>query len=401
MAGYSEFPESEYENRYRRLISLAAKDDIEAFIFTDEINLRYFAGGPLTDIWVCRNDFVVLILPVDPSKAPILLLNKARQGAARPSWIRDQRYWMASIDAPEGNEALRLIIEAMREAKIGEGKIAMEIGMYETLFMPVLLFQEITSSFPRAQSVSAHDYVMQVQAVKSRHEISALKTACAISTAALEKGFTSLKEGMTEIDLTNEIKSEMFRLGAGSIPFLTVIAGWEGRSICCDSHATGYEIKKGDVVQIDGGCSYKGYCADMCRTGALGYVKNERYKELYEASRGAQAAVRARLGAGKKIGEVCAAGRDFFISKGYGDLLVFGTGQTGHGIGLDLHQPPFLLYDSEEVLQEGMALAIEPAISERPNWDDSLYFTIVENNYIISANGHEQLTNSDEGIRIV
>jgi Xaa-Pro aminopeptidase len=240
-----------------------------------------------------------------------------------------------------------------------------------------------------------------VQAVKSAQEIEALKTACAMSTDALEKGFASMKEGMTEIDLTNIIKSEMFRLGAGSIPFLTVIAGWEGRSICCDSHATAYQIKRGDVVQVDGGCSYKGYCADMCRTGALGYVKQKRYEELYEASRGAQAAVRAMLGAGRRIAEVCNAGRDYFISKGYGELLVFGTGQTGHGIGLDLHQPPFLLYESQAVLKEGMTLAIEPTISEHPNWDDSSYFTIVENNYVITSRGYEQMTNSDEAIRIV
>ncbi len=401
MAVYSEFPEHEYADRYRRLLSLAAEKDIEAFIFTDELNLRYFAGGPLTDIWVCRNDFVVLILPVDSSKEPILLLNKARQGAAKPSWIRDQRFWMASVDAADSNEALRMIITAMRESGIGQGKIAMEIGMYETLFMPILLFQELKRTFPNAQIVSAHDLVMQVQAVKSAKEIEALRTACAISTEAVEKGFASMKEGMTEIDLTNVIKSEMFRLGAGSIPFLTVIAGWEGRSICCDSHATEYRIKRGDVVQVDGGCSYKGYCADMCRTGALGFVKQKRYEELYQASLGAHAAVRAKLGAGRKIAEVCNAGRDYFISKGYGDLLVFGTGQTGHGIGLDLHQPPFLLYESQEVLKERMTLAIEPTISEHPNWDDSSYFTIVENNYVITPGGCELMTKSDEAIRVV
>ncbi len=401
MAVYSEFPESEYVDRYRRLLALAAKENIEAFIFTDELNLRYFAGGPLTDIWVCRNDFVVLILPVDPSKEPILLLNKARQGAARPSWIRDQRFWMASIDAAESNEALRMILAAMRESGIGKGKIAMEIGMYETLFMPILLFQELKSSFPKAQIVPAHDLVMQVQEIKSPPEIEALKTACAISTDSLEKGFACMKEGMTEIELTNVIKSEMYRLGAGSIPFLTVVAGWEGRSICCDSHPTGYQIKKGDVVQVDGGCSYKGYCADMVRTAALGYVKQKRYEELYAASLGAQAAVRAKLRAGQRISEVCNAGRDYFIGKGYGELLVFGTGQTGHGIGLDLHQPPFLLYESREALKEGMTLAIEPTISEHPNWDDSSYFTIVENNYLITSGGYELMTRSDEAIRMV
>jgi Xaa-Pro dipeptidase len=401
MSVYSEFPDGEYERRYRALISAAKARDVEAFLFTDELNVRYFAGGPLTDIWVCRNDFVLLILPTDPSREPVLLLNKARQGATRASWIKDQRFWMASIDAPTSNEALEMIVRAMREKGIGGGKICAEVGMSEKLAMPVVMFEEIRKRFPHMTVESANDHVTQVQAIKSAEEIGALRTACEISTIALEKGLSSLREGISEIQIANTIKSEMFRLGAGAVPFLTVVAGWEGRSICCDSHPTSYQLKRGDVVQIDGGCSYKGYCADMVRTGALGYVKNARYRELYEASRVAHADVRSQLRPRARIGEVCMAGKQSFIRQGYGDLLVFGVGQTGHGIGLDLHQAPFLLYDSADFLAEGMTLAIEPTISEKPDWDESSFFTIVENNYLITASGFEKLTTSDEDIRIV
>jgi Xaa-Pro aminopeptidase len=255
--------------------------------------------------------------------------------------------------------------------------------------------------FPHAEIVSAHDHVMATQEIKSKLEIDVLREACSISTLAIENGLESLKEGITEREICGIIKAEMYRLGAGGIPFLAVIAGWDGRSICCDSHPTSYGIQKGDVVQVDGGCSVKGYCADMCRTGALGFVKKDRYGELYEISKGAHFSVRSRLKNGAPIRDVCLAGKTYIREKGYGSLLVFGEGQTGHGIGLDLHQPPYLLDDSTGTLKSGMVVAIEPAISENPDWDESSYFTIVENNYAITDDGYEQLTNSDEGIRIV
>jgi len=398
---YCEFPEGEYLRRYEHLTAEGRRSNIKAFIFSDELNIRYFAGGPLTDIWVCRNDFVILIIPTDPKQQPVLLLNKARQGAARSSWIEDQRYWTASIDAPERNEAFQKIIQALREKRITEGTVAMETGMNETLFMPIMLYDEIKATFPKLVIDSAHRYVIEVQAIKSQEEIDALRLACEISTNAFEKGFEALREGRTEKEISGVVKSEMLRMGAESVPFLTVIAGWDGRSICCDSHATDYQIKNGDIIQFDGGCAVKGYCADMCRTGALGHVGNPRYLELYEASKQAHCRIRSELRDGARIRDVCAAGRDYFVKHDFKDLMVFGEGQTGHGIGMDLHQPPFLLYDSNEILREGMVLAIEPALSECPKWDESSYFTILENNYVITTDGCEQLTNSDEDIRIV
>jgi Xaa-Pro aminopeptidase len=294
-----------------------------------------------------------------------------------------------------------MIVTALRDKAVTERRVAMETGMNETLFMPNVLFEQLKATFPRMEIESAHKYVMEVQAVKSAEETAALRAACEISTKAFEKGFEAVREGRTEQEISSAIKAEMLRMGAEKVPFLTVIAGWGGRSICCDSHPTEYRIRKGDVIQFDGGCAVKGYCADMCRTGALATVGNPRYLELYEAAKEAHRTVRAVLRDGAPIRDVCAAGREYFVGHGYKDLMVFGEGQTGHGIGMDLHQPPFLLYDSPDVLKEGMTVAIEPALSERPLWDDSSYFTILENNYLITADGCEQLTTSDEEIRVV
>lgn len=277
----------------------------------------------------------------------------------------------------------------------------MEISSAETLFMPARVYDALRASLPRLKVVSAADIVHQIRSVKSPLELDCLRQACAITADAFEHGFSLVRDGMTEKELIREIKAEMFHLGADSIPFLTVMAGWTGRSICWDSHATDYRIRPGDPIQVDGGCAVKGYTADMVRTASLGPLRDRRYVELYEATLNAQHDVCDQLRGGSVIRDVCSAGRTSLIDSGYKDLLEDGEGQTGHGIGLSIHEAPFLSPRNSGTLQPGMVVAIEPALLEKASIEASKYFTIVENNYVITPTGSECLTNSPEEIRIL
>ena len=401
MGLFSEFPDSEYHARYERLIAGGKRRGIDGFVFTDEFNIRYLAGGPLSDAFILRNDFLCLIVPTDSSLNPALVLSESRWAATRPSWISDTRLWGGGIDAADANTTTNLLLTALKDKGLAEGTVAMEIGTSETLYMPITHFRTIEEAMPHMRIVSAHECMLSTRAIKSTAEIERMRTACEITSAAIEKGFRDIKAGSTEKDISRAVKSEMFRLGADSVPFLATIAGWEGRSICWDSHATDYAIKTGDVIQIDGGCAVSGYTADMSRTAALGHVQNKRYLDLYDAILAAQQAVRSTLTAGAAIRDVCTAGRDSLINQGYGELLVYGEGQTGHGIGLDLHEAPFLERTSTDRLSAGMVIAAEPALLEWPGMKESTYFTIVENNYVVTSSGYEQLTNSPEEIRIL
>lgn len=401
MSKLSEFPQSEYEKRYRNLIRLGKKDNIGAFIFTDEINIRYFAGGPLTDIWSCRNDFIILIIPTDLNKEPTLLLNRARYKASESSWIEDRRYWKASVGSVDSNEALNLILKVIREKKIARKKIATEIGISEKLCMPILVLKEIEKKYKNNQLVPTDKYLCSLKKIKSKLEINSIRAACEISSIAFEKGLEFVIEGVSEKDISREVKKKMFELGADSVPFLTVIAGWEGRSIQCDSLATDYRVKNGDIIHIDGGCAVNGYCADMCRTGALGFVKNKKYVDLYEATKGAHREVCLNLKKDVLVKDLCLAGKKYFVDHGYEDYLVFEEGQTGHGIGLSLHESPYLLFDSEEIIKENMILAIEPGLQEKKLWEDSSYYTVIENDYLINSDSYEKLTKSSEDIMII
>ena len=397
---YSEFPEHEYRNRYQRLVTQGAANKIDAFVFTDEENLRYFAGGPLTDAFVFRDDYIAAIIPTDISKSPRFVLSESRVNSTRASWIENKVLWGGSIESA-GDVTLKTITDSFNDLGLTDSTIGMEISTNQTLFMPTSVYDGLRHSFPDMRIVSSFPTIMEVRAIKSPLEIECLREACFITTEAIEYGFSIIRSGISEKEICRAIKSKMYELGADSIPFLAVIAGWENRSICWDSHATDYAIKPGDPIQIDGGCAVKGYCADMARTASLGKISNQRYLELYDVTLRAHLAAVNKLRPGTMVRDVCLVACQSIIEDGCEDLLVFGGGQTGHGIGINLHEEPFLTNENRRVLKPGMVVAIEPAVLETPDLEIARYFTIVENNYLINENGCKQLTNSPNEIRVL
>jgi len=397
---FSEFPKAEYLRRYEQLVAQGVKHGIDAFLFTDEENLRYFAGGPLSDAFIFRDDYMVVIIPTDTDKAPRFVLSESRVNSTRSSWIKDKYLWGGSIESA-GDVTVDAIVDSIRDLGLSSATVAMEISGHQTLFMPASVYDGLRQSHPDMRIVSNFPALMAIRAVKSPLEIKCLREACRITTEAIEYGFSIIHEGITEKKIAQAIKSRMYHLGADSVPFLTVIAGWEGRSICWDSHATDYVVKPGDPIQVDGGCAIKGYMADMVRTASLGTITNTHYLKLYDVALRAHIAVRKVLRPGAVIKDVCAAGRQSIIDEGCEQLLVYGGGQTGHGIGVNIHEEPFLVTDNCNTLEPGMVLAVEPAILEDPDLKRATYFTIVENNYLITETGFEQLTTSPNEIRIV
>jgi len=341
------------------------------------------------------------MIPTDPDREPEFIFSESRMVAAYSSWIKRKRTWGGSIGTVGDSTILAPLISCLKDTGLENATIAMEISSAETLFMPATIYDKMRAALPQLNVVSASGIIQEIRMIKSPLELKCLRQACAITAEAFEHGFSLVRAGTTEKELIRAIKAEMFLRGADSIPFLTVMAGWTGRSICWDSHATDYRIKPGDPIQVDGGCAVKGYTADMVRTASLGPLLDKRYIELYQASLDAHYEVRDQLRGGAVIHDVCSASRNFLLEAGYEELFEDGEVQTGHGIGLSIHEAPFLHRGKRETLEPGMVVAIEPALLEKSSIKASTYFTIVENNYIITSTGAELLTNSPEEIQIL
>ncbi len=190
---------------------------------------------------------------------------------------------------------------------------------------------------------------------KDEAEYATLKMNALIADRAMLKAFGAAKPGMTELELAEVVKGHFLSEGA-TVEF-TIIGG--GGNGAFPHHATGNRpLAEGDAIVIDIGGRKQGFPSDITRMAVLGEPP-EGYLEIHASvERAVQAALKAAK-PGVKAKEVDAAARNVIAEAGYGDYFVH---RTGHGMGIDGHEPPYVTATSETVLDEGMVFSIEPGI---------------------------------------
>ena len=171
--------------------------------------------------------------------------------------------------------------------------------------------------------------------VKEKEEIELIKKACEITDEAYEYIIRNIKEGMTEKEVAFEIEKYMIKNGADSLAFDSIVAFGENTSM---PHAvpTDRVIQKGDIVQFDIGCKYKGYCSDLSRVVFVEEMKEE-YKEVYDFILEEQKRMSEYLKEGSNIKTVVKDRETDYKLKNYKIMHAF-----GHGVGLDIHELPVI-----------------------------------------------------------
>lgn len=191
--------------------------------------------------------------------------------------------------------------------------------------------------------------------VKDEEEQELIEKACQITDKAFEYIIRNIKSGMTEKDIAFEIEKFMIKNGADGLAFESIVASGENSSM---PHAipTDRKIRKGDIIQFDIGCKYKGYCSDFSRVVFVEEIKEE-YKEVYEFVLEEQKKIRESLKEGSNIKLVIKDRETEYKLKNYPLLHAF-----GHGVGLDIHEQPFLRSNQDCILKENSIIAIEPGV---------------------------------------
>ncbi len=191
---------------------------------------------------------------------------------------------------------------------------------------------------------------------KEPKEIRLMEVAAKVADRVFEELLGSDLLGMREKELA--LKIEMFiRELSDGISFKPIVAS--GENGADPHHAPGdRRLRKGDMVILDYGAKWKGYCSDITRTVALGRP-DEKLVEIYEVVREAQERAYKAVRAGIKAKDVDATARETIGKAGYGKYF---THRTGHGLGLDVHEDPYIGPDGEVVLENGMAFTVEPGI---------------------------------------
>lgn len=234
----------------------------------------------------------------------------------------------------------------------------------------------------------------KLRMIKDELEVQKIVKANEISIKALNYVLDNvlIPNKTTEKELRYALEAKMNELGASGPSFDTIIASGE-RSSLPHGVASDKIIESGDFITIDYGCFYDGYVSDITRTFAVSKLPSEKLIEIYNVVLKAQLLGVEAVRPGIKIKEVDKVVRDYITSKGYGEY--FGHG-TGHGIGLEIHEEPYVRGNMDTVLEEGMVITIEPGI-----YLPDIGGVRIEDDVLVTKNGHEILTKMEKDLKIV
>jgi Xaa-Pro aminopeptidase len=392
---WSDFPGEEYQKRWHRASSLMAKQGIDALLLTQMENVRYFSGF-LSQLWCSKFRPMIALLPQDPSSGASLILPGSENGNSITSWVDEVIFYGDQVDP------LSFITDLLKKKQLHSGTIGAELGFGQRLGMPYAQFEELKSSLGSARFVNASRLIQDARMIKSPAEIECLKKACELSQKGVAAGWESLREGMTERELMAIILSDMYRRGAE--PGITasqfaIRAGYH-RNRNANALASNSAIKSGDFVVVDGGACYQGYVCDFIRQAFVGHPSKDQlslYNLVVQAVDSAIAAIRPGLTAA----DVYEAAMKVFADAGLSRYSQYNI--VGHGLGLDIHELPWLgernvVYTWETILQPGMCLTVEPILSglkdlkgtPDPNQETGRF--IVEDVVVVTESGCENLT---------
>ncbi|PYZ94341.1 Xaa-Pro dipeptidase [Salipaludibacillus keqinensis] len=281
--------------------------------------------------------------------------------------------------APIHEEVAKQAIE-MGIKRLGFEKDHMTYGQYDT-YNKVL----------EGALIPVSGLVENMRLIKTSEELTIIQEAVDIADAAFHHIQSYIRPGVKEIDVSNELEFFMRKQGAVSSSFDIIVASGY-RSALPHGVATDKVIESGELVTLDFGAYYKGYCSDITRTVAVG-VPNEELKAIYNTVLEAQLKGVEGIKPGMTGKEADALTRDYITDKGYGKY--FGH-STGHGMGLEVHEGPGLSYKSDRKLEPGMVVTVEPGI-----YVAGVGGTRIEDDIVITQDGNRIMSKSTKELLIL
>ena len=280
--------------------------------------------------------------------------------------------------------------DAFRKAAQLLGLDGKRIGV-EPRQLRLLEFGHVKTGAPEAEFPDASEVLSMLRLKKDKAEVDLMRRAVKIAQDALEATIPLIKMGMTERELSSELVMQLLKNGSDSeFPFAPIVSGGPNAA---NPHASPSErrLQAGDLLVVDWGAAYEGYISDLTRTFAVGEVDDECQK-IHKIVQESNAAGRAAGRPGVPCADVDTAAREVIERYGYGKYF---THRTGHGIGMEGHEDPYMRGDNMQLLEPGMAYTVEPGI----------YLTgrngvRIEDNVVITETGAECLSDMPREIRV-
>ena len=382
------FVVEEYQLRLQKAQKMMISNQLAGILITTEHDMHYFTGFH-SQFWQSPTRPWFCVLPAIGK--PIAVIPEIGVTCMNNGWMEDVRSWSSPHATDDGvSLLLDALTETLAKAQQQLGKSFCNIGINrgrETyLRMPLndfaLVEETLTQQQPAFVFKDATHIMRKLRMVKSAAEIEKLNYVAQQASGVFERLFDFVKVGMSDVDIFKAFKIECLQAGVDDVAYLVGAAGNNGYDDII-SPPSGRLLKNGDVLVLDTGCTFDGYYCDFDRNYGFGHV-DDLSKKAYEAVWQATESGLEKA----KPGNCCI---DLFhamdtVMKANG-AQGESVGRYGHGLGLQLTEPPSHTDWDDTKLEVGMVLTLEPGMIYAPN-----KMMVHEENIVITEQGAELLS---------
>jgi Xaa-Pro dipeptidase len=368
------FPAAEYGRRWERLRTLMAREDIDALLVTTQPNYEYLSGHR-SMAWLIKSRPLALILLLSGSPVVVVAASLAPclQAVGVVTEIRPYRGFE--------DAATTTIIDSVDRLGLGAATIGLELGREQRMGLPPAQIDRLRAAFPKVRFVDGGALLWEIRIRKSTAEIECLRRAGRVTGEAYDALFDELAAGWTERQVFAQFSAAVLRRGADRPGYVTMTNG-PGTYACYSGWPSNRALLDGELFWMDAGCVVESYWSDYTRCVAVGRA-NLSQMRTYKGMVGVLDEVLAEVRPGVAVSTVMAAATDACRRLGYPVRV---ASRVGHGIGMELTEPPSLATEDGSTLEPGMAITVEPGILTPDGWFH------LEENLIVTEHDYERLS---------
>jgi Xaa-Pro aminopeptidase len=365
-----------HADRLARAAREAAARDLRALLITPSLDYAYLLGyrPPALERLTC------LILPAQGM--PALVVPRLEEPLARQR-LADLAKIVEIVAWDETQDPYAIVRDRVTSSP-GE----MRVGIQDQCAARFVL--RLGAALDPIGLVEAGHAMSALRSIKSAAELERLRAAASAADEAMLAIVGERLSGRSEEEASHRIRELLLAAGHETADFAIVGSGPNSAS---PHHEAGSRvIEDGDAIVLDMGGTLAGYCSDTTRTAFVGEPPAD-FRALYEVLREAQEAACDAVAPGVPAGEVDRAARAIITDAGYGEQFIH---RTGHGIGMETHEEPYIVAGNDEPLQVGHAFSVEPGIYVEGQWGAR-----IEDIVVVTDAGGERLNRTERTLYIV
>jgi len=345
------------KNRVNTLKGAFKKEKLDGYIVANETNILYFTGFLRA---------VRLLVPKEGEN--ILYVYRLNCEEARQT-AKNCRVELVK----RGESATQKVADQVKSLKLKQlGFDAIDASAY----------MKLAKALKGAKLKAQGKLVWELRRVKDETELKYMRKAAELTSEGMKTALETIKPGLREYEVAAEVEYAMRRRGSGGVAFDTIVASGL-RSAFPHGGCTDRTIRRGDLVVVDIGAKHQHYRADLTRTVTVGKPSSRQVK-IHKVVREAQNRAFQSVKAGVKACDVDAVARRLIEKEGYGEYFVH---SLGHGVGLDIHEPPALNPETKDKLKAGNVVTVEPGI-----YITDFGGVRIEDTVLVGKGGAERLT---------